>query len=558
MNEREDYLDKLLRGVEGESEITEDEDDFFSNFGDPVSDDDEDDFLKAFEKSKSKPKAESDSKDEDDFNLDDIDNIVSNIKNGTLDDLDEIDSLDNGKDLSIEESLRNYDDDDFGLGDVGAGYSDSGSEPENDSEADFEVNTLDGEGESDFNSEETNQELLDMLSGIGEDEKEEPLVDFGDGETFMEDDFVNNLDGETADMPASDDTGSDGLEGLMDSGDSDMEDLARQLEGLGLDDVDSSIDMDDGAKDEPAPEKDKNKKEKKAKNRKGTEGDEKKPGLFKRFGLLLFGEEDKVIDASDVENLSEEDKADLQKISDEETAKEKKKQEKAEQKEEQKEQKKKDKEEKKKEKDQKKAEKEQQKKEKAEKKKEKKKDLKVIDRSKPLPKGPVILILLVGVSLVILINLFSSQVGYMLSITQAREYYEQGDYVSAYSCFTQGKKVKAVDEELYNKARLTAYVQQPINSYRVYHKQGMYAEAMSALILGVGRFDKNANEAAATGAAIEYENMLAILEKALKEEYKLSLDQARELYAIWDKEEYTLEIYRIIDELGLSTESTEG
>ena len=307
MNEREDYLDKLLRGVEGESEITEDEDDFFSNFGDPVSDDDEDDFLKAFEKSKSKPKAESDSKDEEDFNLDDIDNIVSNIKNGTLDDLDEIDSLDNGKDLSIEESLRNYDDDDFGLGDVGAGYSDSGSEPENDSEADFEVNTLDGEGESDFNSEETNQELLDMLSGIGEDEKEEPLVDLGDGETFMEDDFVNNLDGETADMPASDDIGSDGLEGLMDSGDSDMEDLARQLEGLGLDDVDSSIDMDDGAKDEPAPEKDKNKKEKKAKNRKETEGDEKKPGLFKRFGLLLFGEEDKVIDASDVENLSEEE-----------------------------------------------------------------------------------------------------------------------------------------------------------------------------------------------------------------------------------------------------------
>ncbi len=555
MNEREDYLDKLLRGVEGESEITEDEDDFFSRFGDPVSDDDEDDFLKAFEKSKSKSRGESGSKDDDDFNLDDIDNIVSNIKNGTLDDLDEIDSLDDGKDLSIEESLRNYDDDDFELSDVGAGYADSEPEPE----TDFEVNTLDGAGESDFNSEEANQELLDMLSGIGEEAKEEPSADFADGDAFTEDDFVNNLDGDAADMTASDDMGSDGLEDLMGSGDSDMEDLARQLEGLGLEDPETYGDMDEGVLDEPAPkkEKNKNKKDKKAKNRKETDGDGKKPGFFKRLSLLLFGEEDKVIDAADVENLTEEDKADLQKIADEETAKEKKKQEKAEQKEEQKEQKKKDKEEKKKEKDQKKAEKDQLKKEKAEKKKEKKKDLKVIDRSKPLPKGPVVLILLVGVSLVILINLFSSQVGYMLSITQAREYYEKGNYVMAYSCFTQGEKVKAVDEELYNKARLTAYVQQPINNYRVYRKQEMHAEAMSALILGVGRFDKNANEAAATGAAIEYDNMLEIIRKALKKDYKLSLDQARELYAIWDKEEYTLEIYRIIDELGLGTESAE-
>ena len=55
----------------------------------------------------------------------------------------------------------------------------------------------------------------------------------------------------------------------------------------------------------------------------------------------------------------------------------------------------------------------------------------------------------------------------------------------------------------------------------------------------------------------KYDNMLAILKKALKKDYKLSLDQARELYAIWDKEEYTLEIYRIIDELGLSASTEE-
>lgn len=540
MNEREDYLDKLLRGVEGGSESREGEDDFFSQFG-SVSDDDEEDFLKAFEKSKSKTEKGKDL----DFDPDDIDNIVSNIKNGTLDDLDGETGLDDGKDLSFEESLKNFDDnDDFGLNEVGAGYADLVSDEEE--ESDFEVNTLDGEGESDFDSDEANKELLNMLSEMGDGNAEEDSASAEDN-NFSDDDFVDNLDDDSAAGEDIENPASDGLDGLDGEGSSDMEDLARQLESLGLDSGEASED----GNVQGAVSSNEGKKEKKAKNK--ADG-ENKPGFFKRLSLLLFGEEDKVIDASDVENLSEEDKADLKKIADEEASKEKKKQEKAEQKEEQKEQKKKDKEEKKKEKEKLKAEKDQKKQEKAQQKKEKKKELKVIERSKPLPKGPVVLILLVGISLVILINLFSSQVGYTLSITQAKEYYQRGDYVEAYSCFTQGAKVKAVDEELYNKARLTAYLQQPIKSYRVYKKQNMYAEALSALVLGVGRYDKNANDAAAAGAAMEYENMLETIEKALKKQYQMTLDEARELYSIRDQEEYTLQIYKVIDGLGLVTE----
>ncbi len=541
MNEREDYLDKLLRGVEGESEVTKDEDDFFSHFGSSVSDDDEDDFLKAFEKSKSasQDKANSESGDGLDFELDDLDNIVSNIKNGTLDDLDEMGSLDDGKDLSIEESLKNYDDD-FGLNDIGADYAETVSEPE--PEPDFEVNTLDGSEEVAQNPGEVNQELLDMLSGIDESmEEEQPLDNLSsmDDTDFMGEDFVNTMSEESGGEIGLQDTESEN------SGD-DMEDLARQLEGLGLEDMETpEVAQEHGAVKS-------SEKEKKKKKSKDDQGEKKKGGLFKRLSLALFGEDDKVIDASDVDSLSEEDKEDLKKLEDEAAAKEKKKQEKSEQKEEKKEQKKKDKEEKKAQKAKVKAEKE-----KKPKKEKKKKDLKVIERSKPLPKGPVVLILLVGVSLVILINLLSTQIGYMLSIKQAQEYYDSGDYVEAYSCFTQGTKVKAVDEELYNKARLTAYVHQQIKSYRVYKNQNMHAEALSALILGVGRYDKNAREAASTGAAVEYDKMLSTIEKALKKQYGMTVDQARELYDIWEKEDYTLEIYKVIDALGLGAEEEE-
>ena len=80
-----------------------------------------------------------------------------------------------------------------------------------------------------------------------------------------------------------------------------------------------------------------------------------------------------------------------------------------------------------------------------------------------IKKGPVFLIIMLGLSLVLLINLLTSQTGYSLSIAQAKEYYEQGDYVEAYRCFDQGSKVRKADEELYHKARLTAYLQQPLN-----------------------------------------------------------------------------------------------
>ena len=185
-------------------------------------------------------------------------------------------------------------------------------------------------------------------------------------------------------------------------------------------------------------------------------------------------------------------------------------------------------------------------------KKEKKvKEPKVVEKSKPLPKKPVLMIWLVGASLVVLISLLSTQVGYLTDVANAKEYYGQGKYVEAYTCFTQGVKVKAADADLYNKAQLTAYVQQQFRLYDMYKEQEMHSEALSALICGVGRHDKNASDAAKAGASIEFENMLAELEKLLSKNYNMTLDQARDLYNIHEKEEYTYAIYDVVEALGL-------
>ena len=141
-----------------------------------------------------------------------------------------------------------------------------------------------------------------------------------------------------------------------------------------------------------------------------------------------------------------------------------------------------------------------------------------------------------------------------MDIANAKEYYENGDYVEAYTCFTQGAKVKAADEELYLKAKYTAYVQQQLRNYETYLGQEMHTESLNALICGVGRYDKNASDAAKAGASAEYDNMLAELESLLSEKFGMTLDQARELYAVHDKEEYTYMLYDIINGLGLLKE----
>jgi len=517
LNEREDYLDRLLRGIDENPEDGVAEDDFFGELDSAVSQDTEDDFLKAFEESRSQSSDISQSGAQD-LAMEDVDQIVSNVKNGMLDNLDQFGSLDDGNDLPIDESLQNYQSDDEMLDGIGSGYD------ANDSE--YEVNTLDdGSQESDYSPGEPNQEFLDMLSGIGEEESaQSPLAE----ELPIQDDFSLSEDesilGE-ADQPSFLEESLDFEEPApAEKPQSAVENLAKELEGLGLE------------LEEEAKEQKKEKKEKKQKKKDAGTGEsgEEKQGFFQKFSQLLFGGEELV-------ELSEEEAKELdEKESQEAAAKKQEKERKEQEKKEKKEQKKQEKAEKKAQKE----------KAKLEKPKKEKKP-RVIEKTKPLPKVPVFLIMLVGLSLVVLIILLSSQIGYSLSIARAKEYYEQGNYVESYSCFNQGEKVKEVDEELFNKARLTAYLQQPINSYQVYQKREMYEEALNALIIGVGRYDKNASEAASTGAAVEYDKMLEKVKKALKKKYGMTLEQARELYAIRDKETYTLELYQVIEKLGL-------
>lgn len=537
MNEREDYLDRLLRGVEdGPEEGIQETDDGFS--------DEDDDFLQAFEKSMSQSEEDEledldmgadldmdsgldsdldmDSDMSLDFDMEDIDNIVSNIKNGTLDD---------EKDTPMDESSKDFTEGDMGLDSIGAEF-DGDSDDQ-----DYMVNTLDGDG-MEFGDGEENKGLQDMLSGIGDD---------------IDTDFSSaDKDAPARSTEADDDISEDELDSMA-------KELAMEIDDLSLDGIDDGPDiMADELNLENLEETSngKGKKRKKEKKKKSKDSDgEKKPGFFKRISLALFGNDDdsgtEIPEAGEMENISDENMEILKELEGQKnTAAEDEKAKKAQKKKEAKEKKEKKKKEKAEQKAQKAKEKQ------AKPKKEKKpKPPKPVVKTKPLPKLPVFMILLVAASLVVLINLMSTQIGYMTGISEAEDYYGEGSYVEAFACFPDKEEdIKEVDLELYNKVRLTAYLQQPINKYNIYQEQELYADALSSLICGVGRYDKNARDAAQAGAAVEYEKMLAVIEEALKTNYGMTLDEARAVYDNREQDDYTYAVLDIIEKLGLGEE----
>lgn len=267
---------------------------------------------------------------------------------------------------------------------------------------------------------------------------------------------------------------------------------------------------------------------------------EKKKGAFSKFLNALFGDDDdepsnkKVAEEGSLESLTDENLEILRELDSTEKGETKKA-----------------KKEKKKKKE---------KKEKAPKppkpKKEKKpkppkeKKPKEPDLSPPLPKKPVILITVMAASILLLIMLGGNFVGYSGGVSEAKEKYRNGDYVAAYSAIA-GLDVKEKDEELYQQCAIMAMIQEQYDSYVALMDAGQYAMALDSLIRGIGRYDKFYERAEEYGILMEYGKMESQIEQMLESQFSVTPEQARELYGLRRREEYSIGLRQVLENLGL-------
>ena len=271
----------------------------------------------------------------------------------------------------------------------------------------------------------------------------------------------------------------------------------------------------------------------------------KKKGLIGKLADMLFGDDEEEVKAT--EEVVVPEMGDLENISEEnlEILKELESAEKAAAPEEQEDKKKKRKREKKEKKEKKPKEK------KERKKREKKpKPPKEKDNTPPLPKKPVILIFLMVASILVLVLLMSKLIGYTSSISAAKDAMDNADYIEAYRELS-GLELKKADKKLYTKAEAMASVQEQHDAYLTLMSAGEYEMALDALVRGVGRYDAKLATAKKYGLEKQLNVIEAEIEDALDTQFDLTADDARELYSIRKRKDYSIRIQEIIEELNL-------
>lgn len=133
---------------------------------------------------------------------------------------------------------------------------------------------------------------------------------------------------------------------------------------------------------------------------------------------------------------------------------------------------------------------------------------------------------------------------YHNTVKNAREYFESGNYSAAYERLS-GIDVREKDSELYMKVRTVMIVYNGLESYENYIGLGDVPHALDALIMSVGR--KNRNEELAIRYEVTdevdavYNRLIGMLDK-----YGISESQALDYFTMKDYEEY----FSILESIG--------
>ena len=138
---------------------------------------------------------------------------------------------------------------------------------------------------------------------------------------------------------------------------------------------------------------------------------------------------------------------------------------------------------------------------------------------------------------------------------EAKEMYEEGRYEETYGLL-YGKELNEEEDALLQKSNIILQIKRKLQSYETYNKLEMQAEALSALIEGVERYQMFRMDAEQYGVANEVDSLYTQILSALSENYGLSEEEALDIIASDGDLIYSEKIYGIINGTGM--ESPEG
>ena len=173
------------------------------------------------------------------------------------------------------------------------------------------------------------------------------------------------------------------------------------------------------------------------------------------------------------------------------------------------------------------------------------------DNTPPLPKVPVILVFVMALSILVFVLAGTHLLGYSNSFADASQAFAEGRYSDAFQSVA-GEKVKEKDADTYEKYRITAMVSAEYEAYESMMDAKVYDMALDSLIRTVQRYDKYLQDAETYGCRGELDKIESAAETALQQDFGLTAEDARTMYALSDKETYSREIYKALEKAGLS------
>lgn len=185
-------------------------------------------------------------------------------------------------------------------------------------------------------------------------------------------------------------------------------------------------------------------------------------------------------------------------------------------------------------------------------KKEKPKKVKEVDNTPPLPKGPVVLVAVLAISILVLTYMGPGLIGYHSAISEAKKLLSMGQYTEAAHQLS-GFEIKKEDMMLHGKIATLAAVDSELSMYEVFQKNERWPEALDSLICAAGRCAVNESNSITFACVGEMENLKNRITVELQEQFGITYEKALSIYQIGerDRNAYTRALESLMKELGI-------
>ncbi len=136
---------------------------------------------------------------------------------------------------------------------------------------------------------------------------------------------------------------------------------------------------------------------------------------------------------------------------------------------------------------------------------------------------------------------------YFVSMDNARKDFGNQRYNDAYNEISGIKNVREEDETFVLQVETVMMTYKQLNSFQNFYSMGLYPQALDSLLKGMKRYDKYSGIAAVIDVDKDLNNIRGTFVERLDTVFGLSEQEAIQIAAIEDPDEYTAKVYEIAD-----------